>query len=64
MKLTVKQALTMFRQLGDRPAEGRVYGNLGNTHYLLGNFHEAIECHKEVSRVHECKLDDRLEGDR
>ncbi|GAA32474.2 G-protein-signaling modulator 2 [Clonorchis sinensis] len=41
------QALTMFRQLGDRPAEGRVYGNLGNTHYLLGNFHEAIECHKE-----------------
>ncbi|KAF6771419.1 hypothetical protein AHF37_09910 [Paragonimus kellicotti] len=41
------QNLALVRQLGDRPAEGRVLGNLGNTHYLLGDFHEAIECHRE-----------------
>ncbi|VDP89281.1 unnamed protein product [Echinostoma caproni] len=43
------QNLTLVRELGDRPAEGRVYGNLGNTHYLLGHFHKAVECHQEVS---------------
>ncbi|CAL8088914.1 unnamed protein product [Calicophoron daubneyi] len=42
-----KQCLGLVRELGDRPAEGRVYGNLGNTHYLLGNFQEAIKCHRE-----------------
>ncbi|KAF5401113.1 G-protein-signaling modulator 2 [Paragonimus heterotremus] len=42
-----RQNLALVRQLGDRPAEGRVLGNLGNTHYLLGDFHEAIECHRE-----------------
>ncbi|CAH8508153.1 unnamed protein product [Dicrocoelium dendriticum] len=41
------QNLALVHQMGDRPAEGRVYGNLGNTHYLLGNFHEAIRCHQE-----------------
>ena len=31
----------------DRAAEGRTYGNLGNTYYLLGEFESAIECHLE-----------------
>ncbi|KAM4662115.1 G-protein-signaling modulator 1 [Discoglossus pictus] len=39
--------LALVKELGDRAAQGRAYGNLGNTHYLLGNFHEAIAFHKE-----------------
>lgn len=38
-----------MKELGDRAAQGRAYGNLGNTHYLLGNFTEATTFHKEVS---------------
>lgn len=37
-----------MKELGDRAAQGRAYGNLGNTQYLLGNFSEAIAFHKEV----------------
>ena len=40
-----------MKELGDRAAQGRAYGNLGNTHYLLGSFTEATTFHKEVSRV-------------
>ncbi|XP_063791878.1 G-protein-signaling modulator 1 isoform X2 [Pseudophryne corroboree] len=39
--------LALVKELGDRAAQGRAYGNLGNTHYLLGNFNEAIVFHKE-----------------
>lgn len=39
-----------MKQLGDRAAQGRACGNLGNTHYLLGSFVEATAFHKEVSR--------------
>lgn len=39
--------LEIVRKLGDRPAEGRACGNLGNTYYLLANFSEAIKCHEE-----------------
>ncbi|XP_069465668.1 G-protein-signaling modulator 1 isoform X2 [Ambystoma mexicanum] len=39
--------LSLVKELGDRAAQGRAYGNLGNTHYLLGNFSEAISFHKE-----------------
>ncbi|KAM9642466.1 G-protein-signaling modulator 1 isoform 2-T2 [Trichechus inunguis] len=39
--------LSLVKELGDRAAQGRAYGNLGNTHYLLGNFTEAIAFHKE-----------------
>lgn len=35
--------LCLVKELGDRAAQGRAYGNLGNTHYLLGNFVEAID---------------------
>jgi len=56
--LTRHAALTSFRrnlslvkELGDRAAQGRAYGNLGNTQYLLGNFSEAIAFHKEVGNL-------------
>ncbi|XP_040818959.1 G-protein-signaling modulator 1 isoform X2 [Ochotona curzoniae] len=39
--------LTRVKELGDRAAQGRAYGNLGNTQYLLGNFTEAATFHKE-----------------
>ncbi|KAJ8346879.1 hypothetical protein SKAU_G00282800 [Synaphobranchus kaupii] len=39
--------LSLVKELGDRAAQGRAYGNLGNTHYLLGNFVEAINFHQE-----------------
>lgn len=40
--------LSLVKELGDRAAQGRAFGNLGNTHYLLGNFVEAIKFHREV----------------
>uniref|UniRef100_A0A4W4G9H6 G-protein-signaling modulator 1 n=1 Tax=Electrophorus electricus TaxID=8005 RepID=A0A4W4G9H6_ELEEL len=39
--------LSLVKELGDRAAQGRAFGNLGNTHYLLGNFIEAITFHRE-----------------
>ncbi|XP_056314852.1 G-protein-signaling modulator 1b [Danio aesculapii] len=39
--------LSLVKDLGDRAAQGRAFGNLGNTHYLLGNFVEAIKFHRE-----------------
>lgn len=36
-----------MRQLGDVAAQGRACGNLGNTHYLLGDFAKAIQYHEE-----------------
>ncbi|XP_054975195.1 G-protein-signaling modulator 1 isoform X2 [Sorex araneus] len=39
--------LALVKELGDRAAQGRAYGNLGNTHYLLGSFLEAAAYHKE-----------------
>ncbi|XP_041050164.1 G-protein-signaling modulator 1b isoform X2 [Carcharodon carcharias] len=39
--------LKIVKELGDRAAQGRAYGNLGNTHYLLGNYNDAIAFHKE-----------------
>ena len=41
--------LAIVKDLGDRAAQGRACGNLGNTHYLLGNFELAIMFHEEVS---------------
>ena len=40
----------LVRELGDRAAEGRAFGNLGNTHYLLGNFDKAVQYHEEVTQ--------------
>lgn len=46
---TPRRNLSLVKELGDRAAQGRAYGNLGNTHYLLGSFMEATAFHKEVS---------------
>lgn len=39
--------LSIVKELGDRGAQGRACGNLGNTHYLIGNFELAIMFHEE-----------------
>ncbi|XP_061097534.1 G-protein-signaling modulator 2 isoform X2 [Conger conger] len=39
--------LSIVKELGDRAAQGRTYGNLGNTHYLLGNFRNAVASHEQ-----------------
>uniref|UniRef100_A0A6G1SHK5 G-protein-signaling modulator 1 n=1 Tax=Aceria tosichella TaxID=561515 RepID=A0A6G1SHK5_9ACAR len=39
--------LKVVSKLNDHVAMGRAYGNLGNTHYLLGNFQLAVESHKK-----------------
>ncbi|XP_071948542.1 G-protein-signaling modulator 2-like isoform X2 [Antedon mediterranea] len=39
--------LKLVRELGDRAAQGRACGNLGNTYYLLGKFDVAIKYHEE-----------------
>lgn len=39
--------LRLMEELNDRSAQGRACGNLGNTHYLLGNFTQAISYHSE-----------------
>lgn len=46
-----QQNLTLMRDLGDRGAQGRACGNLGNTYYLLGDFQKAIEYHKERLKI-------------
>ncbi|VDO05594.1 unnamed protein product [Rodentolepis nana] len=46
-----QENLTLVCKLGDRSSEGRAYGNLGNTHYLLGNFREAVELHKKRLQI-------------
>ncbi|XP_031620627.1 G-protein-signaling modulator 2 isoform X2 [Contarinia nasturtii] len=42
-----QQNLALMKELGDRGAQGRACGNLGNTYYLLGDFEAAIEHHQE-----------------
>uniref|UniRef100_A0A3P8W9Z2 G protein signaling modulator 2 n=1 Tax=Cynoglossus semilaevis TaxID=244447 RepID=A0A3P8W9Z2_CYNSE len=39
--------LSIVQDLRDRAAQGRTYGNLGNTHYLLGNFRKAVASHEQ-----------------
>ncbi|XP_041646929.1 G-protein-signaling modulator 2-like [Cheilinus undulatus] len=39
--------LCMVKELGDRAAQGRTYGNLGNTYYLLGDFETAVAAHEK-----------------
>lgn len=40
--------LQIVKEIGDKAAQGRACGNLGNTNYLLGNFSAAIRYHEEV----------------
>ncbi|KAF3690642.1 G-protein-signaling modulator 2 Mosaic protein LGN [Channa argus] len=39
--------LCLVKELGDRAALGRTYGNLGNTYYLLGDFENAVGAHEK-----------------
>lgn len=39
--------LNVVTELNDYSSMGRAYGNLGNTHYLLGNFEQAVESHQK-----------------
>ncbi|XP_026179229.1 G-protein-signaling modulator 2-like isoform X2 [Mastacembelus armatus] len=39
--------LCLVKELGDRAAQGRTYGNLGNTYYLLGDFEPAVAAHEK-----------------
>lgn len=50
-----RENLTIVTELGDRAAQGRAFGNLGNTHYLLGNFRSAVLAHEQVQQ-HEISL--------
>ena len=56
--LDFRANLGLVRELGDRAAEGRAYGNLGNTHYLLGNFDKAAHFHEQV--IYRIELMNRL----
>lgn len=40
--------LCVVKELGDKAAQGRTYGNLGNTYYLLGDFETAVAAHEKV----------------
>ncbi|XP_026998953.1 G-protein-signaling modulator 2-like isoform X1 [Tachysurus fulvidraco] len=42
-----EENLSILKELGDRVAQGRTYGNLGNTHYLLSNFRNAVKSHQQ-----------------
>ncbi|CAL8306330.1 unnamed protein product [Lota lota] len=39
--------LSLVQEMGDRAAQGRTYGNLGNTYYLLGDFEKAVAAHEK-----------------
>ncbi|XP_026201738.1 G-protein-signaling modulator 2-like [Anabas testudineus] len=39
--------LCLVKDLGDWAAQGRTYGNLGNTYYLLGEFETAVAAHEK-----------------
>uniref|UniRef100_G3NTK0 G protein signaling modulator 2, like n=1 Tax=Gasterosteus aculeatus aculeatus TaxID=481459 RepID=G3NTK0_GASAC len=39
--------LCLVKDLGDRAAQGRTHGNLGNTYYLLGDFEDAAAAHEK-----------------
>uniref|UniRef100_A0A8C0XU96 G-protein-signaling modulator 2 n=1 Tax=Castor canadensis TaxID=51338 RepID=A0A8C0XU96_CASCN len=42
-----EENLSLVTALGDRAAQGRAFGNLGNTHYLLGHFRDAVIAHEQ-----------------
>jgi len=44
-----RKNLALVSELNDKAAQGRVFGNLGNTYYLLGDFDKAIHYHMQVS---------------
>uniref|UniRef100_A0A452DK07 G protein signaling modulator 1 n=1 Tax=Capra hircus TaxID=9925 RepID=A0A452DK07_CAPHI len=57
-----RRNLSLVKELGDRAAQGRAYGNLGNTHYLLGSFTEATTFHKETLQLSRQLKDQAVEA--
>ena len=51
-----EQNLALMHEIADKAAQGRACGNLGNVHYLLGNFAKAIQFHHERLKVNLCIL--------
>ena len=49
MMITFCQVLMV--EIQDRAAQGRACGNLGNVHYLLGDFTKAIHFHEERLKI-------------
>lgn len=39
--------IAIFREIGDRIEEGIALGNLGNAHYSLGDYRQAIDYHQK-----------------
>ena len=33
--------LQIVKKVGDKPGEGRAYGNFGNAYFSIGDFHKA-----------------------
>uniref|UniRef100_A0A8C4Q7H3 G protein signaling modulator 2, like n=1 Tax=Eptatretus burgeri TaxID=7764 RepID=A0A8C4Q7H3_EPTBU len=46
-----QENLELARRLGDKAAQGRALGNLGNTHYLLGEYSQAVLFHEERLKI-------------
>jgi len=46
-----EENMVLMEEIGDRAAQGRACGNLGNVHYLLGNFSKAINHHHERLKI-------------
>ena len=46
-----QENLNLMTKMGDKSAQGRALGNLGNTHYLLGNFREAVIFHTQRLKI-------------
>ncbi len=46
-----EENMVLMEEISDRAAQGRACGNLGNVHYLLGNFAKAIFYHQERLKI-------------
>ena len=46
-----EQALTIYREIGDREGEAASLNNLGLDYYSLGEYHKAIEFHQESLEI-------------
>lgn len=46
-----EENMSLMIEIGDRAAQGRACGNLGNVHYLLGNFARANHFHQERLKI-------------
>ncbi|WP_293154154.1 MULTISPECIES: CHAT domain-containing protein [unclassified Microcoleus] len=46
-----EEALTIYKQIGDRQGEAASIGNLGLAYYSLGQYHKAIKFHHQSCKV-------------